>query len=440
MRLERLTLLRPNMGDFRAGDGLPPLSLAILAARTPSEVEISLYDDRIEEIPKDDQPDLVAMTVETFTARRAYALADRYRAQGVPVVMGGFHPTFLPDEALNHADAVVTGDAEGSWEELLADFQEGRLKRRYSGGNARSLDDFVLDRSIFQGKKYPPVEVIQYGRGCRFSCDFCSIHAFYQDNRRVRSVDNVLDELRKLRSKKLFFFVDDNLFASGETLEALLVAVRPLQLKWACQISIDAARDERLLDRMAEAGCMSVLIGFESLSPANLRQMGKSWNQAVDGSSGYAGVVHKFHQRGMAVYGTFVFGYDDDTLETIRKTVEFALEAGLEVANFNPLTPTPGTPLYEWLEREQRLLSPRWWLDPDYRYGDPIFIPKQMDPAEFAEQCFQARKTFYSWPNIARRVVLPDAGFSWFRSGMVGLVNIVSRREIFRKQYKKLGN
>ena len=439
MRLKRLTLLRPNMGDFRANDGLPPLSLAILAARTPQEVEISFYDDRIEVIPEDDQPDLVAMTVETFTARRAYALADRYRARGVPVVMGGFHPTFLPAEALGHADAVVTGDGEGSWEELLADFQEGRLKRRYSGDNARSLADFVLDRGIFQGKKYPPVEVIQYGRGCRFACDFCSIHAFYQGNRRVRSVHSVVRELEGLGGKKLFIFVDDNLFTSREALEALLVAVHPLQRTWACQISIDAAREERLLDRMAEAGCMSVLIGFESLSPANLRQMGKSWNQAVDGSNGYAGVVKKIHQRGMAVYGTFVFGYDGDTVESIRKTLEFALEAGLEIANFNPLTPTPGTALYQRLEREQRLLMPQWWLDPDYRYGDPIFIPQQMDPAEFAEQCFQVRKTFYSWPNIARRVLLPDAGFSWFRSGMVGLVNIVSRREILRKQNKMLG-
>ncbi|MCI5223540.1 MAG: radical SAM protein, partial [Candidatus Electrothrix sp. AR4] len=379
----------------------------------------------------------------TFTARRAYALADRYREQGVPVVMGGFHPTFLPDEALGHADAVVRGDAEGSWEQLLADFQQGRLNKKYSGGNARSLDDFVIDRSMFKNKKYPPVEVIQYGRGCRFSCDFCSIHAFYQERQRVRSIRNILNELNGLiqtSKKKLFFFVDDNLFASRDTLNALLATVQPLGIRWACQISIDSARDDALLDRMAEAGCMSVLIGFESLSSANLRQMGKSWNQAVGGSSGYAGVVKKFHQRGMAVYGTFVFGYDGDTVETVQKTLDFALEARLEVANFNPLTPTPGTQLYQRLEREQRLLSPQWWLDPEYRYGDPIFIPKQMDPAEFAHQCFQAKKNFYSWPNIARRVLVPETGFSWFRSGMVGLANIISRREIILKQHKRLGD
>jgi radical SAM superfamily enzyme YgiQ (UPF0313 family) len=436
VKLDRLTLLRPNIGDFRSADGLAPLSMAVLAARTPPDVTVRFLDDKVEPIPDDDRPDLVAMTVETFTARRAYQIADRYRARGVPVVMGGHHPSLLPKEALEHADAVVVGDAEGSWERLLADFRRGEMRTLYTGGNARPLDDFAADRSIFAGKRYAPVELVQYSRGCRFACEFCSIRAFYGDSLRARPAESVAAELRTLAPRKLVFFVDDNLFSTGPHLDALFDAVRPLGIRWSCQISIDVARDERLLDRMAGAGCVFALIGFESLSPGNLRQMGKRWNNVA---GDYRGVVRKFHARGMAVYGTFVFGYDWDTPEIIDRTLEFALQAHLEIANFNPLTPTPGSALYDRLAREGRLLRPRWWVDPAYRYGDPIFVPKRMSPETFAQKCFDAKRAFYSWRSIARRVLGSDAGLDWFRTGMVSLANVISRKEIYRKQYRTLG-
>jgi radical SAM superfamily enzyme YgiQ (UPF0313 family) len=436
MRLDTLTLLRPNMGDYRSSDGLPPLSMAVLAARTPRDVEVRFHDDKVETLPADDRPDLVALTVETFTARRAYAIADGYRARGVPVILGGYHPTLLPHEAAQHADAIVIGDAEGVWERLLEDFRRDRLQPRYSGGNARSLDDFTLDRSIFRGKRYAPVDLVQYGRGCRFACDFCSIRAFYQGDLRLRRPAQVAQELRDLGGRRLVFFVDDNLYSTRANLDALLDAIQPLGLRWSCQISIDVARDERLLDRMARAGCVFVLIGFESLSPANLKQMHKPWNRVA---GDYRHVVRLFHARGMAVYGTFVFGYDGDTAETIQRSVDFALEARLEIANFNPLTPTPGSPLYDRLLREQRLLSPTWWLDPGYRYGDPIFTPRSMSAEEFARKCFEAKQRFYSWRSIATRMLGTDAGLDWFRFGVVGLANLISRKEVMRKQYRLLG-
>ncbi len=436
MKLERITLLRANMGDYRSSDGLPPLAMAVLAARTPKDIKVSFFDDKVEVIPADDHPDMVAMSVETFTARRSYEIADAYRARGVTVVMGGHHPTFLPEEALRYADAVVIGDAEGSWETLLADYRRGELQKTYRGGNSRPLHDFMLDRSIFLGKKYAPVELVQYGRGCRFACDFCSIRSFYQDKLRFRSAHHVAEEIDNLGNRKLLFFVDDNLFGSQEHINALLEAVRPLKRRWSCQISIDAARDERLLDRMAEAGCIFALVGFESLSEENLKQMGKSWNKVA---GDYRSVVKKFHERGIAVYGTFVFGYDADTPDTIQRSLDFAMEAKLEIANFNPLTPTPGSPLYERLKQEGRLLSPEWWLDPKYRYGDPIFIPRAMSPDEFAQKCFEAKQAFYSWRSIAMRVLGSDAGLQWYRTGMVGLANVISRREVMRKQHRVLG-
>lgn len=436
MKLDRITLLRPNMGDYRSTDGLPPMSMSILAAYTPDDIEVTFYDDKIEVIPEDDHPDLVAITVETFTARRAYELAERYHSRGIPVIMGGYHPSFLPDEVLQHADTIVIGDAEDVWQKILSDARNDCLQTIYRGSIQIGLENFRVNKSIFAGKKYMPVEPVQYSRGCRFTCDFCSIHAFYQRSLRARPLDNLVAELETLNRNKLVFFVDDNLFSSRHYLEALLDALQPLGLRWSCQISIDVARDETLLDRMAHAGCMFVLIGFESLSGANLKQMGKPWNHVA---GDYHEVVSKLHRRGIAVYGTFVFGYDDDTLDLIDRSLEFAIETRLEIANFNPLTPTPATPLYDRLLKEGRLLSESWWLDPDYRYGDPIFKPMKMEPEAFAQKCFDVKKAFYSWRSISTRVLGTEAGIRPFRTGIVGLANLISRREVYRKQYRTLG-
>jgi radical SAM superfamily enzyme YgiQ (UPF0313 family) len=335
----KIALMRPNMGPHRSSDAMAPLSLAILAARSEGH-EVVLWDELIEDMPTAPQADLVAMTVQTFTARRAYELADGYRAQGIPVVMGGYHPSFLPDEALQHADAVLIGDAEGHWERLLADLQAGRLQRIYRSDNQADLADYRIDRSLFAGKRYAPVELVQWGRGCRFVCDFCSIHAFYGKNLRQRELDGLVSELQGLNRRRLLFFVDDNLYSDETSLRAMLRAIAPLGLNWSCQISIDVARNQSLLDAMAEAGCRFVLIGFESLDRANLIQMKKRWNH-VAGS--YLDVARALHARNIGIYGTFVFGYDNDTPDTIRRAVDFALEARLELANFNPLTPTPGS-------------------------------------------------------------------------------------------------
>lgn len=431
----RIILIRPNMGDYRSTDAMPPLAMGILAARS-GEHQVVFYDDKAEAIPPGLEADLVALSVETFTARRAYQIADGFRERGTPVVMGGYHPTFLPDEALQHADAVVTGDAEGVWERLLDDISQGCLQRIYQSDNRAPLTDMRIDRSIFSGKRYAPIELAQYGRGCRFVCDFCSIHEFYGTRVRTRPAEQLLEELEGLDKRRLLFFVDDNLFSTKPELDALLRVLKPLHRKWSCQISIDVARDLDLLDRLAEAGCRYVLIGFESLEPANLKQMHKPWNHVA---GDYRNVVGQLHARGIGVYGTFVFGYDHDTPETIRRSLEFALEARLEIANFNPLTPTPGSGLYARLEAEGRLISPKWWLDPEYRYGSPIFSPRLISPEQLAEGCFEAKRSFYSWSSIAKRVLDNDNQFSWFSTSMTTIANLISRREVYRKQGRRLG-
>ncbi|MDR1968983.1 MAG: B12-binding domain-containing radical SAM protein [Burkholderiaceae bacterium] len=434
--LRTLSLIRPNMGDWRSSDAFTPLALAILAARTPADVQVRLFDERLEAIPADDCPDLAAITVETFTARRAYAIADAYRARGVPVVLGGYHPSALPQEALNHADAVAVGDAEGSWETLIDDFRQGCLQPIYGGGNRRPLDDVRLDRRLFAGKPYVPIQLVQFGRGCRFACDFCSIRSFYPEGTRVRPLASLVDELEQLDRRRLVLFVDDNLFSSRPQLDALLRAITPLRLRWACQISIDAARDDVLLDRMREAGCRVALIGFESMDPANLKQMGKPWNK-VAGS--YLDVVKKFHARGIALYGTFVFGYDHDTVDSVRRSLDFALQARLDIVNLNPLTPTPGSPLYERLHGEGRLLWPQWWTDPGYRYGAPIFTPRRMSAQQLADECFAAKREYYAWRHIAARIARPVLQRDVFQTTVVALANYISRKEVMRKQDRTLG-
>lgn len=421
----KLTLIRPNLGDYRSTDAMPPLAMGILAARAPGW-DVAFYDEKAEALPKDDAPDLAALSVETFTARRAYEIADDYRARGVRVIMGGYHPTFLPDEALQHADAVVVGDAEGAWEAALA----GR-QRIVRGNHERPLDDYRIDRSIYEGKKYAPIELVQYGRGCRFACDFCSIHSFYGASLRVRPLDGLIAEIEALPPNRLLFFVDDNLFGRRSELLALLQALTPLRRRWFCQISIDVARDEALLDRVAAAGCAGVLIGFESLNAESLAQMNKSWNAA---SGSYARVVRALHQRGIAIYGTFVLGYDADTPDTIERTLDFALQSNLEIANFNPLTPMPGSALYGRLLAEGRLLSPRWWLDSDYRYGDAVFVPRGMSAQELADGVFEARRRFYRWSAIGRRLLGAAS------VGLTLVANVISRREIYKKQRRRLGS
>jgi radical SAM superfamily enzyme YgiQ (UPF0313 family) len=435
--LRTLSLIRPNMGDWRSSDAFTPLALAILAARTPADVEVRLFDERLAALPADDCPDLAAITVETFTARRAYAIADAYRERGVTVVLGGYHPSALPDEAARHADAVVVGDAEGAWESLLDDFRRGRLQRFYHGDTRRPLDDVRLDRRLFAGKPYVPIQLAQFGRGCRFACDFCSIRAFYPDGVRVRPLASLLDELAQLERRKLVFFVDDNLFSTRPQIDALLNAIKPLQLRWACQISIDAARDDALLDQLRAAGCRIAIIGFESLEATNLKQMGKPWNKVA---GRYLDVVKKFHARGIALYGTFVFGYDHDTVDSIRRSLDFALEARLDIVNLNPLTPTPDSPLYARLRDEGRLLWREWWIDPGYRYGAPIFTPRRMSAEQLAEECFTAKRTFYAWRHVATRIARPALQLDAFQTAVVALANHISRQEVMRKQNRALGD
>jgi len=433
----KITFVRPNLLEARSCDAMQPLAFAVLKAQTPPDVEVELHDERLAPVPLDGATDLVAMTVETYTARRAYQLAAQFRRRGVPVVMGGYHPTFVPDECGHFADAVVVGDAEDLWPQVVADARRRRLRRLYHQDAHPALAGRPLpDRSLFAGKRYAPITLVQYGRGCRFNCDFCSIHAFYGRSLRQRPVADVCAEIEH-SGARLVSFVDDNLFVDVARARALFEALIPLNIRWTCQASIDITREPGLVRLMAQSGCRVVTVGFESLDPRSLRQMRKRWNLRWQD---YETSIAILQDAGIMIYGTFVHGYDGDTALSFDANVAFAIDHAFMLANFNPLTPTPRAPLFDRLAREGRLIHDRWWLDPSYRYGDATFHPRGMTAAELTEGCWRARRAFNTARSIAQRFLTPSTGLSGARQAAMFLAaNLVSLREIRRKQGMPLG-
>lgn len=432
----KVTFIRPNLYEGRSTDAMEPLCFAILKSLTPGDVETELFDERLEPIPVDLYTDLVAITVETYTARRAYQIADRLRARRIPVVMGGYHASFLPEEALEHADAVVVGDGEAAWPKVLADAAGGRLKPVYKDDPYPALDDMMPDRSIFRGKRYAPTVSVQYGRGCRFNCDFCSIRAFYGSNLRQRPVERVVEDIER-SGRDFIIMVDDNLFVDTDKAKELFRALIPLNIRWACQASIDVTRDAELVDLMARSGCIATLIGFEALTPESLKDINKGWNLKW---CSYEDAIATLQGAGIMIYGTFVHGCDHDDVGVFDTAVEFAMRHKFFLANFNPLTPTPGARLYDRLKAEGRLIHERWWVDPTYRYGEATFRPLRMTEQELTDGCYRARTRFNTIGSIASRMLDLKANMRSPRhASLYLLANSISRREVHAKQARTLG-
>lgn len=377
----------------------PPLGLMAVAALTPPEWDVELVDEGVTSVDLDADADLVGITTTTARAPRAYELAREFRARGRTVVLGGIHASALPEEAAQYADAVVVGEAEATWHTLLDDFKRGDLKRIYRSDTLPSLENLPWPRRDLINKKdyYVSDAVVQTTRGCPFDCYFCSVTTFFGRTYRTRPIDDVVRELESLSSKDVFF-VDDNIMGHPSHARRLFERLAPLGKRWIGQGSLTMLKDEGLVRLAAKSGCRGLFIGMETLSPANLKKIGKTINIAER----YGEAVRKLHDLGISIIGSFMFGLDEDRPGVFERTVEFIQKVKLDVAHFSILTPFPGTKLFKQMEAEGRIIERDW---SKYDGTHVTFRPRYLSVDALQEGLRWAYSQVYSWGGILRRVL-----------------------------------
>jgi len=413
-----------------ASAALPRLGFGILAALTPPGDEIIYTDEVLEpfDVERDVKDvDLVAISVDSKTARRSYDIAAAYRRRGVPVVLGGIHPTACPEEAARHADAVVVGEAEGVWPTVVADAKRRALRPVYRPP-LPGLERLPLPRrEIFKRSwRYVPVEVTQTMRGCPYPCEFCSVSTANGTTMRFRPVGDVLAELQGMG--RFVMFADDNVMIHRNYSRDLFTRMAPLGKQWVGQCSLAAIRRIENVQLMAASGCQALFVGFESVDEETTRFTGKRQNRPSE----YKDTIAMLHAHGIAVWGSFVFGFDTDDPEVFDRTADFAVEMKLTAASFAMLCPYPGTALYKRLAAEQRLPDPAWWLR-EYRDQDgPHFVPKQFSATQLREGWMRAAERFYSWRAMWRRYTTGPQ-FGWIQRWAYWPLNVAQHRMARRR-------
>lgn len=438
----RLTLIKPNMGRMMSGSyvdegRMEPLQIGILAALTPEDVDIVFYDDRCEEIDYDAHTDLVAITVETFTAKRSYEISSEFRNRGVKVVMGGMHPTLLTSEVEQYADSIVIGDAEAVWKELIEDARNNRLKSKYIGNTTKVQEGIFPRRDIFKNKGYLRLSLMQFSRGCGGSCKFCASSVFFSGKHYCRDVEDVVREIKEQNLKRIFF-VDDNIIYNHEKAKALFKALIPLKIKWVSQASLSMLEDRELMELMMKSGCLGNVIGFESISPDSLMEMHKTGNI---NDPLYKRSIEILRDFGHQTWAAFTIGHDNDTLESIEATLDFAIKNKFAFAAFNVIMPYPSTGLYNKLKSENRLLyGGEWWIHDDFRFNHAPYIPKNMTADQLTEIGFKCRKEFNSPKSIFLRALdLKTNMRNIYRFAVYMAYNPLFRKEVYKKQGMILG-
>lgn len=377
---------------------LPPLSLAAVASATPDNIGIELIDEAIEPINYSADVDLVGITILTRFAPHAYEIADRFREQGVKVVLGGIHPSALPEEAIKHADSVVIGEAEGVWPQLIKDLQKNRLKKfyRYKG----FIDLSIVKpprRDLYKKDRYLFTHLIQTTRGCPFNCSFCSVTKFFGRTFRTRSVESIIKEIRSMKTKFLGFS-DDNIFGNRTFARKLFTALKYEGVNWMAQSSINIADDPKLLHLAARSGCKGLFVGLESADPESLAQMNKGFLKPQK----FKEAVARLHDEGIGILGAFVLGNDNEDTSIFKKTLEFAKKINIDLAQFAILTPFPGTAIYKKLIKENRIFNFNW---EKYDAGNAVFHPLKMSAERLKEEVDKLWRDFYRLDEVILRLL-----------------------------------
>jgi radical SAM superfamily enzyme YgiQ (UPF0313 family) len=401
----RLVLISPRGPLYRKSGGIwqkslryAPLTLTTLAALVPQELnaEIVLVDEGIQDIDRDIEADLIGISIITGTAPRGYELAAHFRQRGIPVVLGGVHVTLMPDEAQKHANSIVIGYAEETFPQLLYDFVKGEMQPCYHQTRPNMAKLPHPRRDMLNPRHYSTIYTVEATRGCIHQCEFCVVPAAWGKPLQ-KPVGDVVEEIRAMGSRRLLF-LDLNLIGDLDYAKEFFKALIPLKLMWGGLATTMIAWDEELLDLTRAAGCRGLLIGFETTNNDALVEMNKRFNNRHD----YFEVVRRLHERGIAIQGTFMFGLDSDDKTSFERTVDFVMDANIDLPRYAVQTPFPNTALFHRLKRENRILTEDWT---QYDGQHVVYQPKQMSPQELLLGTEWAWKKTYSIPAIAKRLI-----------------------------------
>ncbi|RLE14573.1 B12-binding domain-containing radical SAM protein [Candidatus Aerophobetes bacterium] len=412
---------------------IPPLGLLNVAAVTPRDIKVTLTDENIEPIDFEKDVDLVGITTVTSAAPRAYEIARQFRKRGVPVVLGGPHVSVLPEEALQHASAVVVGEAEGAWEKLLEDFVKGGekgLKKIYKNEKLPDLSKVPFPRwDILKRDRYIADKVLHLTRGCPYNCSFCSVTQLFGRKIRCRPIDKVVDFIKENIGKglkgRLFVFLDDNIMGNKRYAKELFRSLIPLKIIWMSQSSINAAYDKELLDLAARSGCKALFIGLESVSEGALKEVGKRQNKVEF----YEEAIKRFHRYGIFIHGAFIFGMDAHDRSIFKITVDFVNKVKLDSVQYSILTPLPGTRFYKEMEKEGRIIDRDW---SNYDCGHVVFRPKKMSPAELDKGFAWSYVNSLSFYSIFKRMSGVFSGGRWKYGLPLFIFNLLYRKTCSR--------
>ncbi len=396
----KVALINPRTDGTRVNSKLKKIAtifrvtLPVLAAYTPKDIDLRVYEESVEDIDFNEEFDLVGISVLTSSFQRAREISEEYSDNGTKVVWGGIHPTIMPEESKKYADSIIKYNGELAWRNVLSDFKNGRLKEEYIG--QMPIERILPERNILSGKSFFSFATVETSRGCPYSCDYCSTPLLNGGKFQKFSIDSVIHDIQSIDSN-FIFFVDDNLLGNKKHAKELFERMKGLGKSWLSQASIHIAEDDELLKAAVEAGCKGLYIGFESVYQGSLDESRKNNNV-----SKYSDLIKKIHDYGIAIEGGFIFGFDSDDKSVFEKTIDFVDKTKIDSPNYHVLTPYPGTPLFERLKLEGRIITQDW---SKYNTGNVVFRPKQMTSGELLEGYNWIHDETYGLSNIFRRVI-----------------------------------